>query len=42
MRSTGETEATSWHAKELGFYPECDGKLPNDFIQGVCMVRFTF
>lgn len=34
MRAVAWPSARSWHAEEWGFYLECDGKLPDDFILG--------
>lgn len=40
-RGWGDT-ARSWHAKGLGFYLEYDGKVPNDFMWGDCIIRFIW
>lgn len=42
VRTAGWHGARSWHAEELGFYLECDGKLPDDFIQGDFTILFMF
>lgn len=41
MRAVGWTRARSWHAKELRFYLKRVGKIPNNYIQGDCVIRFT-